>query len=156
MCYRNHLFIEKHTVLTTYWEYEGAQAKIVVYLSQKRIKNLVNIALYLTWNRNTTEFGVLWVLNRYTTASSCSSEHKQFCGFLALDIFGRFFTLDFCLKLSRLHCIFCEDILWYLNITNLPILHQNVAMVRWNSIFFWMHVINNLWLYVSLYKKKNF
>jgi len=43
-------------------------------------------------------------------ASCCSNEHKQFRGFLAPNSFGRFFTLNFCLILSRLHCIFCEDI----------------------------------------------
>ena len=43
-------------------------------LSQKRSKNLVIAALYLTGNRkDTTEFGVLWVLNTHTTdcAAKC-------------------------------------------------------------------------------------
>jgi hypothetical protein len=65
-----------------------------------------------------------------TKASCCLSEHKQFRGFLVLDIFGRFFTLDFCLILSHLHGIFCEDILSYLNITNLPILTPLVENMK--------------------------
>ncbi len=43
-------------------------------LSQKRSKNLVIAALYLAGNReDTTEFGVLWVLNTHTTdcAAKC-------------------------------------------------------------------------------------
>jgi hypothetical protein len=36
----------------------------------------------------------------YTKASCCWSEHKQLRGFLALNNFGRFFTLYFCLILT--------------------------------------------------------
>ncbi len=37
------------------------------------------------------------------------SKHKQIRGFLTQNSFDRFFTLVFCLILSRLRCIFCED-----------------------------------------------
>ncbi len=103
------------------WEYEGVQDKIVVNYPRNELKLVWRLPFLLTWNRNTTEFGVLlgfkqvndWLRCNECTlhkASCCSSEHKQFRGFLAPNSFGRFFTLNFCLILSRLHCIFCEDI----------------------------------------------
>jgi hypothetical protein len=51
---------------------------------------------------------------------------KQFRGFLALNRFGRFFYF----RLLPDSLMFCEDILLYLNITNLPIMdrHQSKSV----------------------------
>ncbi len=46
----------------------------------------MRIAVYLTWNRSTAEFSVLW-------ASCCASEHRQFHGFLAPNSFRQIFYL---------------------------------------------------------------
>ncbi len=110
------------------WEYEGAQAKIVVYYPRNELK-------------------ILWKLPfTFIKAPCCSNEHKQYRGFLAPNSFGRFFTLNFCLILSRLHCIFCEDILSYLNITNLPMYFY---ILVYNSIYSYKSIKKYIYVYVT-------
>jgi hypothetical protein len=71
-------------------EYEGAQAKIVVYYPRKELKSC-EIALYL-------------IESEIQQSSVSSSEHKQFRGFLV-----RIDLEDFLLETfaSKLHCVFC-------------------------------------------------
>jgi hypothetical protein len=56
-----------------FWKIESAQAKIVVHHPRNEY-NLVRKSLFTySLNKNTTEFGVLWVLNTHTTdcAAKC-------------------------------------------------------------------------------------
>ncbi len=57
-----------------FWKYEGAQAKIVVYYPRNEVKSCGNSPLP-NQEQNTTEFGVLWVLNTHKTDCAAMNAH---------------------------------------------------------------------------------
>ncbi len=97
------------------WRRSGQSCSL---LSQKRVKNLVNNCplphlLLLEW--------------AYAVSRIYSTENSW-----------QIFTFDFRLIFSCLHCIFCQDILSYHNITNLPIdtfFHIFLKLVLYGTVY---------------------
>ncbi len=77
------------------WKCEGRSAKNCSLSSQKRIKSCEKSPLP-RWNKNTTEFGVLWVLNTYTRLTAPNAARLS-SGRLA-DFLARKDLADFLLE----------------------------------------------------------